>query len=590
MTPEEREEAKSAQSVLERLLPDGQSRILCLRFLCDTIRLAHQLAPRSWGITLQKDLVRLNVGHIEVMTILQDRIHVVLDRNAIPPELLTIQGLQMDSKTPLYRWVACSSGCDFPTKQASATLPLIRASHHQLTTQAAATPRHNMTARAHSPGVLRYLVVVLDLDLPDPEFLAVYTMSLSALTFQAQFSRFEKQVRQNSGGDSFTSFLDGLPAEWEDYKQDVRVEALRRLNLPAWKKAEVGKGRILKRVIEAIEIYDPKRDLRNNLVAWQNRYGHKAKSHRALLDARADAGARRDFEQWAFDFFHDRSAQDQAFERFRQLAGDRYDLVAYLFFLKDWTHFMPIAPTTFDAAFQLLGLDLVTAKHCSWDNYSSYNQALLAVQHALRDIAGVTNARLIDAHSFCWMLVRMKLPAADSPVVIPTPKIISGLQAIPLTTKSSSNESDAETGFGKMDEQQFVQRDAERRRLGRLAQDIAIQSECKRLREAGHPNPEQVVCPVWDEPGRGYDILSCEIDGTPRHIEVKAARQTGNDLSFFLTQNEWSKSRTKPNYCFYLVLKVESKKPEVLIIESGEVSQDCLAPVNYLASIRTPGE
>ncbi len=590
MTPEERKEAKSAQSVLERLLPDGQSRTLCLRFLCDTIRLAHQLAPRSWGVTLQKDLVRLNVGHIEVMTILQDRIHIVLDRNAIPPELLTIQGLQMDSKTPLYKWVACSSGCDFPTKQASATLPLIRASHHQLTTQAAATPRHNMTARAHSPGVLRYLAEVLDLDLPDPEFLAVYPMSLSALTFQAQFSRFEKQVRQNSGGDSFTSFLDGLPAEWEDYKQDVRVEALRRLNVPAWKKAEVGKGRILKRVIEAIEIYDPKRDLRNNLVAWQNRYGHKAKSHRALLDARADAGARRDFEQWAFDFFNDRSAHGQAFERFRQLAGDRYDLAAYLFFLKDWNHFMPIAPTTFDAAFQLLGIDLVTTKRCSWDNYSNYNQVLLAIQRALRDIAEVTNARLIDAHSFCWMLVRLKLPAADSPVIIPLPKIISGLQAIPLTAKPASNESETDTDFDKVDENQFAQRDAERRRLGRLAQDIAIQSEYKRLRSAGHPNPEQVVCPVWDEPSRGYDILSCEIDGTPRHIEVKAARQSGSNLSFFLTQNEWGKSRTKPNYCFYLVLEAGSKRPEVLIIESGEVSSDCLTSLNYLASIRTPGK
>lgn len=224
-------------------------------------------------------------------------------------------------------------------------------------------------------------------------------MSLSALTFQAQFSRFEKQVHQNSGGRSFTSFLDSLLAEWEDYKRDVRLEALRRLNVRTWKKAEVGKGRILKRVIEAIEIHDPKRDLRNNLVTWQNRYGHKAKSHRALLEAQSDARARRDLEQWAFDFFHDRSTQEEAFERFLQLGGDRYDLVAYLFFLKDWNQFMPIASTTFDAAFQSLGIDLITAKHCSWDNYSRYNQALLAIQRALHDIGGVTNARLIDAQS-----------------------------------------------------------------------------------------------------------------------------------------------------------------------------------------------
>lgn len=71
---------------------------------------------------------------------------------------------------------------------------------------------------------------------------------------------------------------------------------------------------------------------------------------------------------------------------------------------------------------------------------------------------------------------------------------------------------------------------------------------------------------------------------------LKAARQFGKDLSFFLTQNEWKQSRTKSNYCFYLVLKAESKSPVVLIIESGEVSQDCLSSLNYLASIRTPGD
>jgi hypothetical protein len=58
-----------------------------------------------------------------------------------------------------------------------------------------------------------------------------------------------------------------------------------------------------------------------------------------------------------------------------------------------------------------------------------------------------------------------------------------------------------------MDEKQFAQRDAERRRLGQLAQDIAIQSELKRLREAGYHNPEQTVRPVWDEPGRAEKFL-----------------------------------------------------------------------------------
>ncbi|BFU88872.1 MAG: hypothetical protein NTAFB01_00590 [Nitrospira sp.] len=89
-----------------------------------------------------------------------------------------------------------------------------------------------------------------------------------------------------------------MPADWEDYKKDVRQEALRLLGFRKWKRTDVGEGRILDQVIKAIEIHDTHRDLRNNLVSWQNRYGHKAKSHRALLDAKSDVSARRKFEQW----------------------------------------------------------------------------------------------------------------------------------------------------------------------------------------------------------------------------------------------------------------------------------------------------
>ncbi len=109
---------------------------------------------------------------------------------------------------------------------------------------------------------------------------------------------FKKKVHDNSGGRPFRSFRDGLPAEWEEYKEDVRNEALGRLRIQKWKRTDVGRGRILDNVIRAIEINDPSRVLRNNLVDWQNRFGHKALSHRALLEAESEASQRRLFEQW----------------------------------------------------------------------------------------------------------------------------------------------------------------------------------------------------------------------------------------------------------------------------------------------------
>ncbi|MBI1849632.1 MAG: hypothetical protein HYR85_04755 [Planctomycetes bacterium] len=109
------------------------------------------------------------------------------------------------------------------------------------------------------------------------------------------------------------------------------------------------------------------------------------------------------------------------------MAGDRYDLVAYLFFLKDWNRFMPIAPTTFDEAFRLLEIGVVTSHQCSWENYAQYNAALLEVQRALRDEDGASDARLIDAHSFCWIRVRRELPESEPPPVIPPPRVLTDL-------------------------------------------------------------------------------------------------------------------------------------------------------------------
>ena len=88
------------------------------------------------------------------------------------------------------------------------------------------------------------------------------------------------------------------------------------------------------------------------------------------------------------------------------MAGAKYPLLGYLYFLKDMDRFMPIQPTTFDRAFRDLGIDLVTVRNCSWENYQQFNTALRGVQGALVGTGDLTKIRLIDAHSFCWMLAR----------------------------------------------------------------------------------------------------------------------------------------------------------------------------------------
>ena len=112
-------------------------------------------------------------------------------------------------------------------------------------------------------------------------------------------------------------------------------------------------------------------------------------------------------ERWLYEAFVTREDEAASFEAFRVLAGDGYPLAAYLFFLIQADRFAPIGPQTFDAAFRLLGIDLTTSGRCSWENYRHFNDALDAIRGRLAQKPGLGDAHHIDAHSFCWMLIKM---------------------------------------------------------------------------------------------------------------------------------------------------------------------------------------
>jgi len=235
-------------------------------------------------------------------------------------------------------------------------------------------------------------------------------MSLDLDQFQAQFARFKEVIAYNDKGRPFVNFNEGVAAVWEDYKPRLRAHALDLLGTDQWTEDEIGSGAILERVIGAIEIDDRSVNLTNNLVFWQNRFGHSNRAHRAFLEARADKGLRTGIERGLYGLFSGEADEGATFDRLAELVDAKYPLLAYLYFLKDIDRFMPILPSTFDRAFRDLNIDLVTQRNCSWDNYSRYVEALGQIHDALRDVASLNDARLVDAHSFCWMLQRMEQP------------------------------------------------------------------------------------------------------------------------------------------------------------------------------------
>lgn len=220
--------------------------------------------------------------------------------------------------------------------------------------------------------------------------------------FRIAFERFRELV-QASSGHPFLSFDEGLAAEWEDYKPRLRAHALGFLRPGDWSEDAIGSGAILNRTIKAIEIQDGSLKLVNNLVFWQNRYGHANRDHRAILEAATNPRQRSAIEHPLFDLYRGGAGEGATFDRLKNALGGKYPLLAYLFFLKDMQRFMPIQPTGFDRAFRALGMEFSTLRQCSWENYTSFNKTLDGLRPLIASSAGLDYVRLIDAHSFCWI-------------------------------------------------------------------------------------------------------------------------------------------------------------------------------------------
>ena len=229
---------------------------------------------------------------------------------------------------------------------------------------------------------------------------------LDQTRFIEQFQRFQSLILMNDAGRAFTDFHEGLADDWEGYKPELRKHALGILLPSTWAEAEIGSGAILRRTIRAIEIQNSD-GLTNNLVFWQNRFGHAKRDHHVLLDAVSNADSGRDLERLLFGLYRGNGDEGTTFDRLSELTKAKYPLLGYLYFLKDMDRFMPIRSRTFDRAFRDLGIDLITARNCSWENYQRYNTALGTVQGALAALDGLATVRLIDAHSFCWMLEKL---------------------------------------------------------------------------------------------------------------------------------------------------------------------------------------
>ena len=222
------------------------------------------------------------------------------------------------------------------------------------------------------------------------------TPHIDPYLFERQLEAFKAFVKEKSGITFRTFTSNPYTQKHEGYKYEIYSAGRDALAFQSWERSAIGSGEIAQAAVRAIEIPN------NNLVPWQARYGETARPHQPLYEAEKQQDDLSRIEECLFALYREQQ-EERSFAEMVDVFGRTYPLLAYLFFLKDRSRYLPIAPTFFDRAFEQLGAEFKTNHRCSWENYLVYSSLIGELKTMLTDNLG-GEVSLLDAHSFAWIL------------------------------------------------------------------------------------------------------------------------------------------------------------------------------------------
>lgn len=224
----------------------------------------------------------------------------------------------------------------------------------------------------------------------------VDNLHIDPYLFEQQLEAFKSFVKEQSNL-PFVSFASNPYTEaQEGYKYRIHHAGRDALAFQAWKQSDIGTGDIVDAVIGAIEIPE------NNLVPWQPRFGKEARPHHPLYEVKGHPDKLVEIEECLFKLYREEK-DEESFNKLVGFFGKTYPIIAYFFFLKDRSRYLPIKPYFFDISFNLLGANFKTKRLCSWDNYSIFVALMGELKAMLAESLSI-EVTFLDAHSFAWIL------------------------------------------------------------------------------------------------------------------------------------------------------------------------------------------
>lgn len=129
------------------------------------------------------------------------------------------------------------------------------------------------------------------------------------------------------------------------------------------------------------------------------------------------------------------------------------------------------------------------------------------------------------------------------------------------------------------------------KKIGDRGEQIVLRAEQQYLEKNGKKKLAAKIDHVSTKDDTvGYDILSYDLEGNPKPIEVKSTLKPIGQNKLFLTANELKASQEEPNYHFYIVYEAGSKRPQIWRIKASDLIEDKnikKEPVLYELNLKT---
>lgn len=207
--------------------------------------------------------------------------------------------------------------------------------------------------------------------------------------------RFLAYIKMRDGADVPFSFQgkNTFLGREENYKAKAFSKAQEALQYEKWTESWITSGAILSCAHKAMNcagnlVYP------NQQIAFQNSINPEHEKYNP------------DASRALYNIYKSKEIGEEviAFAEAKKVFGGSYDTIAYLFFIKDQSRFLPVSPGNFEKSLASVKIGYRLSGKCSWENYQGFINIVKTVQDVMQDVLPSVEIRLIDAHSFLWVI------------------------------------------------------------------------------------------------------------------------------------------------------------------------------------------